>query len=399
MRLAFQVVVLFLHLSGGLALPSRHGNVKRTETTQPFGTSFGVPRNNSFDYVIVGGGNADLTLAARLAKKHTVAVIEAGSFYEIGNGNRSNIPAYDIEYTGKDPRDTNPLIYWGFSTTPQTELLNVSAHYTRGKTLGGCSARNYMAYHRGTRLAYQKWADDIDDQSYSFKDMLPFFEKSIHYTPPDGQKRAQNATPEVDLSNLTSNNSDSPLSVTFANYAQPASSWVQRAFQQISVHPITGFTSGNLIGSSYTLATINASTQTRDSSETSFLRSSLNNGNLTIYTSSLATKIIFDEHKVAVGVNVDTEGLNYTLSDVPKDRFNYATVSIAVVAPQSSGTISITSKDMKDPRLVNPRWLTDLADREVLLAGIKRVRELFATSSMQPVLIGTEAFPGPDEDR
>jgi choline dehydrogenase len=82
--------------------------------------------------------------------------------------------------------------------------------------------------------------------------------------------------------------------------------------------------------------------------------------------------------------------------DVPKDGFNYATVSIAVVAPQSRGTISITSKDMKDPPLVNPRWLTDLADREVLLAGIKRVRELFATSSMQPVLIGTEAFPGPE---
>lgn len=79
------------------------------------GSSFGIPQNNSFDYVIVGGGNAGLTVAARLsAARYSVAVIEAGSFYAIDNGNLSQIPAFDAYFAGKDPNDFNPLIDWGF---------------------------------------------------------------------------------------------------------------------------------------------------------------------------------------------------------------------------------------------------------------------------------------------
>ena len=85
------------------------------------GSSFGVLGNATFDYVVVGGGNAGLTVAARLAEDPSklVAVIEAGGFYEIDNGNLSQIPADDIYFTGKDPHDVNPLIDWGFVTTPQ----------------------------------------------------------------------------------------------------------------------------------------------------------------------------------------------------------------------------------------------------------------------------------------
>ena len=34
------------------------------------------------DYIVVGGGTAGLTIANRLAENNTVAVIEAGGFYE-----------------------------------------------------------------------------------------------------------------------------------------------------------------------------------------------------------------------------------------------------------------------------------------------------------------------------
>lgn len=52
-------------------------------------TSFGTPGTNaSYDYVIVGGGTGGLAIAARLAesKNTSVAVIEAGGFYQIDNG-------------------------------------------------------------------------------------------------------------------------------------------------------------------------------------------------------------------------------------------------------------------------------------------------------------------------
>ena len=54
-----------------------------------FATSFGTPGTNaSYEYVIVGGGTGGLAIAARLAerKNTSVAVIEAGGFYQIDNG-------------------------------------------------------------------------------------------------------------------------------------------------------------------------------------------------------------------------------------------------------------------------------------------------------------------------
>ena len=79
------------------------------------GSSFGVPgKNATFAYVIAGGGTAGLTLATRLAEQQSggVAVIEAGSFYEIGNGNISHVPAGDGTYNGKSKDDWQPLVDW-----------------------------------------------------------------------------------------------------------------------------------------------------------------------------------------------------------------------------------------------------------------------------------------------
>ena len=95
------------------------------------GTPFGAPGTNAtFDYVIVGGGTAGLTIATRLASDPavTVAVIEAGGFYEIDNGNRSTVPGYANFYTGSDPKNYQPLVDWGFTTVPQTvRIPNASA--------------------------------------------------------------------------------------------------------------------------------------------------------------------------------------------------------------------------------------------------------------------------------
>ena len=86
------------------------------------GTQFGIPGTNaSYDYVIVGGGTAGLTLATRLASDPciSVAVVEAGGFYETDNGNRSTVPGYSNFFTGSDPKNYQPLIDWGFTTVPQ----------------------------------------------------------------------------------------------------------------------------------------------------------------------------------------------------------------------------------------------------------------------------------------
>ena len=88
-----------------------------------FSNSFGVPgANATYDFIVIGGGTAGNAIAARLAENSSfaVAVIEAGGFYEVDNGNGSVIPALAArQAAGSDPALTQPLIDWGFVTTPQ----------------------------------------------------------------------------------------------------------------------------------------------------------------------------------------------------------------------------------------------------------------------------------------
>lgn len=85
---------------------------------------------------------------------------------------------------------------------------------------------------------------------------------------------------------------------------------------------------------------------------------------------------------------------NNFIRDSPTDGYNYATVAVALMKPLSRGTIDISSPNMADPPLIDPKWLTHPTDQAVAVAGYKRVRELFATSAMKEVVIGNEYFPG-----
>ena len=104
----------------------------------------------TYDFIIVGGGTAGLTLASRLSEspKVRVAVVEAGGHYERDSGNNSVVPGLAAYGANPDPSTANatPLIDWGFVTAPMAGLNGRTLYYARGKTLGGTSARNYMMY-------------------------------------------------------------------------------------------------------------------------------------------------------------------------------------------------------------------------------------------------------------
>ncbi|KAI0466496.1 putative glucose-methanol-choline oxidoreductase [Xylaria cf. heliscus] len=278
------------------------------------GSSFGIPGDDAtYDYVVVGGGTAGLTLATRLVEQQagSVAVIEAGTFYEIV-GNTSQVPAYDSYFSSKGANDWHPLVDWGYQTTPQAGGYNESIHYARGKMLGGSSGRNYMAYQRGSAGSYKMWADAVGDSSYEFPSFLPYFMKSVNFTGPSDSRFA-NSTPSFDPATVGVKDGTGPLSVTFSHYAQAFATWATKGLQQIGLPIIDGFQSGNLLGQSYCMFTINADTMVRESSETSFLRRGLSNPELLVYQLTQAKRIIFDG-KTAKGVVVDTQGLEYTLS-------------------------------------------------------------------------------------
>ncbi|KAE8411406.1 hypothetical protein BDV36DRAFT_305902 [Aspergillus pseudocaelatus] len=286
------------------------------------GSSFGIPgADATFDYVVVGGGTAGLTIASRLAQRgsnQSVAVVEAGGFYEVDNGNLSVVPGYCTYFTGWSPDNYQPLVDWGITTEPQPGTSNRAHHYPRGKTLGGTSARNFMLYQRPTSDSMQKWADEVGDQSFTFANMLPFFKKSGHYTPPD---RAA----YTDMSNTQATDvfspSGGPLKISFSNEVDQFGTYARKAFVGLGMDQIDGFNSGKLLGSAYATSTIDPRNAHRSSSESSFLQAALNDGaDLVLYKNTLGQKILFDSNNVATGVQVSTGAtfgtrpVNFTLT-------------------------------------------------------------------------------------
>ena len=124
-------------------------------------------------------------------------------------------------------------------------------------------------------------------------------------------KRSANSTPSFDASAIGSGNG--PLSITYPNYIQAFGTWVTKGLEAIGLPVIPGFQSGNLMGQSYTMFTLNATTMTRDSSETAFLRRALAYTNYMVYTTTMGKKILFDDDKNAIGIEVDTLCKSYTL--------------------------------------------------------------------------------------
>jgi len=126
----------------------------------------------NYDYIIIGAGSAGCVLANRLSKngKYQVLLLEAG-----GPDTNFNIHipgAYTKVHKSKDD--------WGFWTEPQENILNRKIYLPRGKTLGGCSSTNAMAYVRGNRADYDGWAA-MGNKGWSFEEVLPYFKRSEHH--------------------------------------------------------------------------------------------------------------------------------------------------------------------------------------------------------------------------
>ncbi|GAM42916.1 hypothetical protein TCE0_044f17314 [Talaromyces pinophilus] len=267
------------------------------------GNSFGIAGlNATYDYVIVGGGTAGNVVAARLTE-HTnasVAVVEAGSFYELSNGNWSQLPYWSQQWADTDA--WQPLVDWGYFTEPQ--VGGERYHYAQGRTLGGSSARNQMMFNRPTKGAYQLWADKVGDDAYTWDNMLPFLERSVNFSI-NAEHRPANATPLYNASLFSS--TGGPLHVSYPGYVYPIATYGKDAFSTLGLEEIPGFTTGYMQGYGYWQYTIDPSTGLRSSSEASFLAQALGRPNLTVYVNSMARNIVFNGTQ-AVGVNITNYG-------------------------------------------------------------------------------------------
>lgn len=139
-------------------------------------------------------------------------------------------------------------------------------------------------------------------------EFLPYFKKSVQFTPPKQGARANNATPLYHESLFS--DSGGPLQVSYPNFASPSASWISRGLNALGLKELPGgLQDGNLLGWTWIAETIEPTTQVRLTSESSMLREALRlNDNLIVYQNTLAKRVMFDAPKTATGVMMETSG-------------------------------------------------------------------------------------------
>ena len=163
--------------------------------------------------------------------------------------------------------------------------------------------------------------------------------KSAQFHPPNLVTRLSNSTTLYNASVFSSDGG--PLQVGYPAWVNPISSWIGRGLTALGLQQLPGLADGDIFGWGYTAFTQDSVTQTRCSSEASYLREALRQtSNLAVYKNTMAKFVMFDDAKNAKGLVVNSGGVTYQIN---------ATREVIL----SAGAVSIFSKPVQQRALIN----------------------------------------------
>jgi len=126
--------------------------------------------DGSYSHVIVGAGSAGCTLAYRLAEDADARVL----LIEAGGWDRDPLIRIPIAWPYMF---LHGLHDWGYSTEPEPAMGGRRVEFARGRVVGGSSSTNAMAYVRGHRGDYDRWAAQYGLPHWSYAHVLPYFRR------------------------------------------------------------------------------------------------------------------------------------------------------------------------------------------------------------------------------
>jgi choline dehydrogenase-like flavoprotein len=242
-----------------------------------------VKETSTYDFVVIGGGNAGLAVAGRLAEDPsiTVAVLEAGP-------NVEHLPEVFIPGlvgTGESFKSLN----WAYKTTPQEHLGDRQVVIGAGKALGGGTIINSMIFPRAEKEQYDAWSNlNNNDPNWTWDSLLPYFKRSERFTPPN-QEQLANGVRYLSEFHGTADDQHGGVKVGYPNYFFPQSTMWREASNWRPSPDLSDGDPQNTAGVSPN--TIDAANNTRCSSVCAYY---VNRPNFKVLTNSTVTRIMWE---------------------------------------------------------------------------------------------------------
>jgi choline dehydrogenase len=242
-----------------------------------------TPRQDRYDYIIVGAGSAGCVLAARLTETPGVRVLllEAG---RRDNSWQIDMPAAVGSLLSCD------RFNWNYISEPEPFLEGRRLTHPRGRVLGGSSSINGMVYIRGHALDYDGWARG-GASGWSYADVLPYFKRAEQHL--HGSDAYHGS--EGPLAVFAPDIERSPLAAAFVRAAAEAG------------YPLTPDVNGE---QQEGFGRIDRTTKNgrRWSAARAYLRPAMSRPGLVIQTEALVHRILLDSGR-ASGVEYSVRGL------------------------------------------------------------------------------------------